>query len=587
MRRSRTGNTARKGSYTTARVTNGRVERVERHARRLFRDAARLELPLPNLREIEELLIETAACHFRESDGIIRVEWSRRGEAPPELVATTREIGAAQIAWRAERSQAIHPGLADRRNTKSVAVDAYDTARSEITQGENDESLLFDADGFLVEGGRSNLLIVMPTGGLLAPDPALGAVEGLGLTIVLESVAEVETIRITQDELQSAEELMAVNAVRGVMPIIAFDGRSVGSGAPGRWSKRLQPLFHSLVLSCGFGLALLGIACTPDVSELESTDSIVSSSVLAVGDTGRPLGILPGLFEGQFAVGAAMQREHARLPVDAFVLLGDNFYPAGLLAEELRPRIIENIVRPYCAFVEISEELAGEIDGHCEWSEEPRPRFFAILGNHDVIDPGSPLRQQTEVPGLILNWEMPVVEGPAIRELPNGLSLIFLNSDDPWGEPKMERLADALRRARGPWRIIVGHRPPIAGHPQLSQMVARASKESGKIVHAYLAGHVHVLAAIRAALPAPALTVIAGSGSSAHRQDTTEYRIEDADLITEELGFVRLDVLAESEPKRLRVTLFRAPPSAALAFMGNKTIARYEIHLNGAVTRRD
>ncbi|MGE4609703.1 MAG: metallophosphoesterase, partial [Myxococcota bacterium] len=402
-----------------------------------------------------------------------------------------------------------------------------------------------------------------------------------------ESLGELERVRMTQDELESAEELMAVNVVRGVMRIIAFDGRPIGNGSAGRCSKRLHNLFHSLVISLALGVALLGIACAPEVSEFESADSVASTSLLAVGDTGRPWGIAPWLFEGQFAVGAAMQREHARLPINAFILLGDNFYPTGLLAGEMRPRIVENVARPYCDFVEVSEELASLLGDRCGRTDEPRPRIFAVIGNHDLIDPGSPPRQQNKVPRFIRNWEVPVIDGPAIRELPNGLSLIFLNSDHPWGESEIQGLASALQRAQGPWRVIVGHRPPITGHPQLSQMVARASKESGKIVHAYLAGHVHVLAAIPATRPAPALTVIAGSGSYAKRQATTEYQIEDADVIVEELGFVRLDVLAESEPKRLRVTLFQAPPSAALAFLGNKTIARYEIALDGAVARND
>ncbi|MFM7786579.1 MAG: hypothetical protein ACKPE6_18360, partial [Gammaproteobacteria bacterium] len=61
---------------------------------------------------------------------------------------------------------------------------------------------------------------------------------------------------------------------------------------------------------------------------------------------------LPFFFDGQIAVGAAMQRAHRANPVDAVVLLGDNFYPDGLLADELVPRIIENVARPYCDFVD-------------------------------------------------------------------------------------------------------------------------------------------------------------------------------------------------------------------------------------------
>ena len=121
------------------------------------------------------------------------------------------------------------------------------------------------------------------------------------------------------------------------------------------------------------------------------------------------------------------------------------------------------------------------------------------------------------------------------------------------------------------------------GHPQLLQMIGRAAQQSESVVHAYLAGHVHVLAAIRGVAPAPALTVLAGSGSRAERQDTTEYRIEGADLVVEKLGFVRVDVLAEREPPRLRITLFSTPPSAALAFLGSTAVACYEIELDGSV----
>lgn len=334
----------------------------------------------------------------------------------------------------------------------------------------------------------------------------------------------------------------------------------------------------------------LAAACSPDGSDFENSDASAATpiaSILAVGDTGMPWGMAPLLFEGQLAVGVAMQRAHRALPADAFILLGDNFYPNGLLSDELLPRVAENVAKPYCAFVDPSPELAEFLDEPCPNVEQARPQIFAVIGNHDLTSPGSLELQRNEIPRLIRNWEMPAAEGPAVRELPGGLSLIFLNSDYPWGATKTRQLTAALQHSAGPWRVVVGHRPPITGHPQLSRMVATAAEQSGKIVHAYLAGHVHVLGAIRGTGPAPALTLIAGSGAHAERQDTTEYRIEDADLIVEELGFLRLDVMRETARDSLRITLFQTPPSAALAFLGNTTIARYEIDLDGSVRRTD
>lgn len=341
----------------------------------------------------------------------------------------------------------------------------------------------------------------------------------------------------------------------------------------------------------GIAMAALG-ACLACHSESENASVSIAqpaASLLAVGDTGEPWGPLPLLFEGQLAVGAAMQREHKRAPVDALVLLGDNFYPDGLLAHELVPRIVENVARPYCAFIEPSPELARLLADDCGPGSRPVPTLFVVLGNHDLMSPGSLELQRNEVPRFVLNWEVPAESSPAVRELPGGLSLIFLDTEWPWGSSDAEELAAAMKTARGPWRVVVGHRPPIAGHPQLSQMVERAARQSGHIVHAYLSGHVHGLAAIRGVDGAPALTAIAGSGSEVDLQSAPEYRIDDADVVAEVLGFGRLDAFPETGPARtpahLRVTLFEARPSAALAFLGSSEVARYEIQLDGSVER--
>lgn len=354
-----------------------------------------------------------------------------------------------------------------------------------------------------------------------------------------------------------------------------------------------------MALAARIGLIVLAAglsspACRPEAAPPEQDASRPAASLLAVGDTGSPHGALPFFFDGQFAVGAALQRAHAASPVDALVLLGDNFYPDGLRADALAPRILDNVARPYCGFVEPSGQLSKLLGDDCPAVRMPVPRLLVALGNHDLQTPGSAELQQNEVPRFVLNWEVPTTRLPAVRELPGGLSLVFLDTEWPWGAEEVEALAHALETARGPWRVIVGHRPPIAGHPQLSKMIERAAQRSGRIVHAYLAGHVHGLVAIRGAGTAPALTLIAGSGSEVDLQSAPEYRIEAAgpdDVVAAKLGFVRLDVFADAgpagDPARLRVTLVATRSSAALAPLGTEELARYAIAPDGAVERID
>ena len=229
------------------------------------------------------------------------------------------------------------------------------------------------------------------------------------------------------------------------------------------------------------------LACRPEATAPDQHTPRPAASLLAVGDTGSPRGLLPFVFDGQLAVGAAMQRAHEANPVDAVVLLGDNFYPDGLRSDELAPRILANVARPYCAFVEPSAALSTLIGEGCSPAREAVPRLLVALGNHDLQTPGSAELQQNEVPRFVLNWEVPTTRVPAVRELPGGLSLVFLDTEWPWGPEEVDALASALEAARGPWRVIVGHRPPIAGHPQLSKMIERAAQRSGRVIHAYLA----------------------------------------------------------------------------------------------------
>lgn len=124
-------------------------------------------------------------------------------------------------------------------------VAAYDLARAEVDESNLDEVLLFDANGLLVEGGRSNFILVTESGQLVTPDLALGAVEGLGLTVLLENRPEIGMARLTRADVASARELMSINVVRGVVPVVELAGRPIAEGRPGSWALRLHSLFDS------------------------------------------------------------------------------------------------------------------------------------------------------------------------------------------------------------------------------------------------------------------------------------------------------------------------------------------------------
>ncbi len=156
-----------------------------------------------------------------------------------------RPIGPEPDCWLAAASEVTHPGPERRRNTKHVDVTAYDVAREEVAKLGLDEVLLFDSGGLLVEGSRSNFLVVTEAGRLVTPDPALGAVEGLGLTIVLENHPTIDFAKLSRDDVACSRELLSINIVRGVVPIVRLGDHPIAQGEPGPWAIRLRHLFTS------------------------------------------------------------------------------------------------------------------------------------------------------------------------------------------------------------------------------------------------------------------------------------------------------------------------------------------------------
>lgn len=254
----------RLGVYTTARVRSGRIERLERHIGRLRRDAARLGLPLPDRREIEADALAVVREALGREDGALRIEWSRAeatngatvsnagvdmqspSAAAFALRATTRPLGLEPRTWRAATARTLHPGPGARQNAKAIDVPSWDAARAERSASGVDEVLLFDAAGRLVEGSRTNLVVVTREDRILTPARSLGPVDGLGLEIVRDFLgpdALRESDAIDRATVAAARELIATNAVRGVAAILALDGAPIGDATEGAIALRLRVLF--------------------------------------------------------------------------------------------------------------------------------------------------------------------------------------------------------------------------------------------------------------------------------------------------------------------------------------------------------
>jgi hypothetical protein len=349
-----------------------------------------------------------------------------------------------------------------------------------------------------------------------------------------------------------------------------------------RWRSLLPPAAFALT-------AALSIAhgSNPPIvaAEAQPVDEPLVS-LLAVGDAGSRHA-LPWLREGQRSVARGMAIEDRRLPVDALVLLGDLFYPRGIERSELVERVRENVVLPYCRFADLGGPRSLEVAGACDAPEElrhPVP-IFAVPGNHDYKSPESPDLERNAIPEFLPNWRM-ADSVAATVELGSGVSLVLVDTPAATRSGEFAAVRQALRRARGPWRIVAAHLPVATGDakadlewrsdtPPLEHFSLRDAP-----VHLYLAGHRHNLQVIEGRSPGPALHVIAGSGSTIR---PIRFHYEGRLFALERTGFVRVDLVGPGRGRRLVVSIFTMPRYPIFFRAEPRLVSRWSVERSGAV----
>ncbi|HEZ4504148.1 TPA: bifunctional anthranilate synthase component I family protein/aminotransferase class IV [Neisseria meningitidis] len=201
------------GIFETLRAENRQCALLDRHLCRLKAAAHALNLPLPDgcENQIKQYIADLPDGAFRikallASDGISlsRAVLNRLTDKQRVIISPT--VLSAQNYLRRFKT-----------TCRALFDQAWQTAE---TQGAFD-SLFFNSDGILLEGGRSNVF-VKHRGQWLTPSSDLDILNGIMRQAVLDEpqkylhTNQVIETHITQKTLQEAEEIRLSNALRGV-----------------------------------------------------------------------------------------------------------------------------------------------------------------------------------------------------------------------------------------------------------------------------------------------------------------------------------------------------------------------------------
>ena len=201
------------GIFETMRVENRQCRLLDLHLGRLKTSAQALNLPLPDDFEtrIRQYIADLPDGLFRLKAELLSDDLILSHAATAELSAPQRVIPAPQPLPRRDYLRRF-------KTTRRALYDqAWQTAE---TQGAFD-SLFFNSDDLLLEGGRSNVFVKYQ-GQWLTPSLDLDILNGVMRQAVLQQPqtylgtdAVIET-HITRDMLERAEKIRLSNALRGV-----------------------------------------------------------------------------------------------------------------------------------------------------------------------------------------------------------------------------------------------------------------------------------------------------------------------------------------------------------------------------------
>lgn len=250
------------GIFTTMRVYNGKVFRIENHLERLENSARKLGIAIetPNLTQAIREIIRVN----NHKEARLRLTISvGEGTPSPDPRSCTRPtiliISAPYIPGSQENYARGFSSIIStiRRNSQSPVTGLKTLnylesllARQEAKTADADEAILLNDKGTVAESSTGNVFLVS-RGILKTPLVESGLIPGTVREIVLEMAPglgiETEEADITVSELMSADEVFLTNSLIEIMPLVSISGKSIGSGKPGFITKRLMAAYKELV----------------------------------------------------------------------------------------------------------------------------------------------------------------------------------------------------------------------------------------------------------------------------------------------------------------------------------------------------
>jgi len=250
------------GVFEGIRVYSGRIFELKAHIKRLYESAMVIRLDIPMNKDKLTNAVEKTVEANGVIDGYIRLVVTRGVGTlglnpficensivfiiadniqlyPEELY----EKGMKVISATTVRN---HP-LALPPQVKSLNYLNNILAKIEALDNNVPEAIMYNHEGFVAEATGDNVFIIK-NGVIYTPPISAGSLGGItrGVVIKLAKGENLEVVEknLTRFDLYTCDEFFLTGTAAEVIGIVDIDGRVIGDGKPGRYTRLLRKKFY-------------------------------------------------------------------------------------------------------------------------------------------------------------------------------------------------------------------------------------------------------------------------------------------------------------------------------------------------------
>ncbi len=255
------------GVFEGIRAYNGKIFTLDEHLDRLYDSATAIKLKIPITKaEMADAIKRTMEAN-NQKDSYIRLVITRGvGKlgldpnkcATPQIIIITDTIelyskalyenglDIVTVTTIRNHFSALDPKIKSLNYLNNIL------AKIESIQAGAGEALMLNKDGYVAECAGDNIFIYR-NNTLLTPPTSAGILVGITRNVVMKLAVEmgirVREELMTRYDLYIADECFLTGTAAEIIPVVKIDGRTVGTGKPGKITLDLLKRYRDLTIN--------------------------------------------------------------------------------------------------------------------------------------------------------------------------------------------------------------------------------------------------------------------------------------------------------------------------------------------------